>query len=918
MGGLTACTKIIYDLKTVLIYAFLLFCPLWLTAQVPSKPEPKRNSPTTAPKSQLQEQAPKDSLPQPAFSPQLSPNDSLSANDTLRQKIRISPDSLSTKVEYYARDSIINDLLERKTYLYGNARVQYEDILLEADYIELDWNQQELHAHGLPDSSGLLQGRPRFSDGSQEFQAKELRYNFSSRKGFIIDGRSTYEDLYLHTRQAKFISDIDTAGHDLIYGQSAIFTTCNAEHPHYGIRSTKQKIITDKIVIVGPSNLELLDVPSPLWLPFGFFPLSKKRSTGLIFPRDYNYDPNFGFGFQNVGWYFPVGDRLGLQLTTDLYFKGSFRLRVVGDYAKRYKYRGQFRLEYANLLSENALAQVGRRQTFLIQIDHKQDQRAHPSRNIGGSINIQTGNALQLNYNDANSQLTNTLRSNFSWRESFPGKPYSLSLNFNHSQNTQTQKITINFPTFNFQTLNLYPFKRKEAVGSKKWYEDIVLTYSTEAKATLSTIDTLLFSPEIKDDIRYGARHNASMSSSFKLFKYLNLNPSVNYKEYWYFDHLQRSFDPDTSFIYKYEIDSETGDTLQATITDTLYGQILTDTLRQFSAVRQFDVRATLNTKLFGTVLFRKGPLRGLRHIMTPSISLVYEPDYTRPGWGYFQALPVDSRKPDSLIYFNRFQGALYGTPSTSSQGLRIDYSLRNIFEAKLFSPRDSGTHNIALLRRFDLKGSYSLAAEEFKFSQLTLDGTTNLLWGLSTVNFNFRFDPYETNEDGQRINTFVWDKRRKPLRFVSGNLNLTFARVSLDRLRKLINEKQNKPQKETSTNELLDFFSGLSLSYNLRWTFLPDTAYINTHSIDLRGSLPLSELWRVQIGSFGYDFHRKRITYPSFTISRDLHCWEMGLSWYPTNDAYTFYLRVDTGTPLDFINIPYNKGTQSTFTGFR
>ena len=895
-----------------------MLCPLLLQAQL--RPNPTDTLSIT---DSLLGLSPNDTLPEADSLLGLSPNDTLpeadsllrlSPNDTLLQQLRISPDSLSTRVTYTAFDSIFTDLPERKTYLFGQARVQYEEMTLEADYIMLDWNKQELYARGLPDSTGQISGKPHFSDGSQDFQASEMRYNFNTRKGIIIDARTTYEDLYLQTRKAKFFSEVDTSGSSLLYGQSAIFTTCNAEHPHYGIRSTKQKIITEKIAIVGPSNLEILDVPTPLWLPFGFFPLKKGRSTGLIFPRDFNFDQRYGFGLNNVGWYFPLNDYLGLQLTGDLYFKGSFRLRTIGNYAKRYKYKGNFRLEYANLVQENALAQTGRKQTFEIYLSHQQDSRAHPSRNIGGNIHIQTGNALKLNYNDPYSQLTNTLSSNFSWRESFPDKPYSMSLTFSHSQNTQTQEVKINFPTFNFQATNLRPFKRSQAVGKRKWYEDITLSYASEAKASLNTIDSLLFEKETLNDLQYGAKHNVNISSSFKILKYLNFNPRATYNEFWYFDQLHKTFDPDTVFVFDYEIDKETGDTLSVTPKDTLYGTVITDTLRDFRAVRQFNLSASLSTKLFGTMLFKRGPLRGLRHVMTPSVSLSYRPDYTGPNWGYFDYVQVDSRNPDSLVIYNKFANGIYGSAPQTGGGLSLNYKLDNVFEAKLFSKRDSSTRNIFLLKRFTISGSYQLGKPELPFSQVTANGNTSLFKGLGRMEFRFTFDPYE-EEDGQRINTFVWDNRRKPLRFVKGEVRFATSGINFKKLQTtFFPNSQNEQQ-----SELAAFFSQLALNYNLVWNIRPDTTFISIHSLNLQGSIPLSQLWKLQITSIGYDFAKEKITYPSFSISRDLHCWEMGLSWYPANDSYTFYLRVDTGSPLDFIKIPYQKGiAQGGFSGFQ
>ncbi|MCB0640605.1 MAG: LPS-assembly protein LptD, partial [Phaeodactylibacter sp.] len=336
------------------------------------------------------------------------------------QQIKISKDSLDAEIDYSAQDSMIYDLKNQKIYLYGNAEVNYTSINLKADFIEFDWTTNTVTARGRQDASGALVGRPQFADGDQQFTAKEMRYNFKTRKGVILHASTIQNNLYVIGERAKFISadPADTTQNDIIYNSDAIFTTCDHPEPHFGIHSNKQKVVPNKLVIVGPSNVEIMGVPTPLWLPFGFFPISTGKSTGLLFPRDFEYSDNWGFGLRNVGWYFPLGDQMDLQLTSDIYLKGTFRLRAVSSYARRYKYRGNVRLEYHSLRNENSNVEYVRDQAWIINMTHNQDAKAHPSRNIGGNINIQTDNAQSRSYNDANSVLNSTLGSNFSYRES--------------------------------------------------------------------------------------------------------------------------------------------------------------------------------------------------------------------------------------------------------------------------------------------------------------------------------------------------------------------------------------------------------------------------------------------------------------------------------------------------------------------
>lgn len=859
----------------------------------------------------------------------------LSGQDTIPESpvrpggdaVRISPDAPDEPVDYGARDSMVLNLGDKKLYLYGNSTVKMTGISLTSGISEFDWSNNLVRAAAVQDANGRFIEEAQFTDGTNEFKSREMRYNYKTNKGTILQASTIQNNLYLIGEKAKiFAAGGDTTKSNIVYSQNAIFTTCDHPEPHFGVRSRRQKIVPDKLAVIGPSNLEVMNIPTPLWLPFGFFPLKSGKQTGLLFPRNYENSSTWGFGLRNIGWYFPLSDHLNLQVTGDIYLKGSYRLRTVGNYAKRYKYKGGFTIEYGNLRTEDARAAPFRTETFGLQFTHNQDSKAHPSRTIGGTVNLQTNNAQSINYNDPTAVLNTTLRSNFTYAERFPGKPYNLSVGFVHTQNTQSRRMTINFPTVNFQTQTLYPFKRKGAPTDQRWYERIALTYRGEAKAELQTTDTTLFNPETLDLIQYGARHKVTANTSIKFLKYFNINPSANYDEVWFLETAEKFFDPTT--IIRYDTVLVDGEP-QIIPIDTTFGTVADSVVFGFKPLRKFNTGLSMDTKLFGTLLFKRGPLRGIRHTMTPSVGFNFTPDYTSPGWGYFKSVQQDNRFPDELLEYSIFTEGLYASdrPSTAGRQMSLTYGLSNFFEAKFFSKRDSTTKNVRLIRRFDLNGSYNFAADSLHFSPLALSANTALFKDVVSVLFNASWDPYEINAKGQRINQFVWNTRGKPLRFVDARVSISTA-LTVKTIRSWFDKDAAKDRPDikamsrpTQPEGFWDLFDGFNIRYNMviqgRGLLEKDTFFIATHTVTFNGRIPITPNWDVSVGSMGYDFARKALTYPSVSIARDLHCWEMGFSWQPTRSTYAFFLRVDPGSIFDFINIPYQKGNQDTiFSG--
>lgn len=854
--------------------------------------------------------------------------------------VRLSKDSLDEEVKYSAVDSMILDNELHKIFLYGEAMVEYTNISLKAAYIELDWESSEVYAESRPDSVGQAAGIPEFTQADQVFNAMRMRYNFKSGKGIVYEGTTQQNDVIVHMARSKFISadKKDTTSNDILYSQDALFTTCTAEHPHFGIRSQKQKVIPDKLVVVGPSQLEIMDVPTPLWLPFGFFPINREtRTTGLLFPRDYEYSNQWGFGLRDVGWFFPMGEHFNLALRSDIYMRGTWGINASSEYRKRYKYGGNVRLGYDSRKVEDLqTALFNRTNSVSLSWSHRQESGAHPSARFGGSINIQTNNYQSRVYNDAANVLNSQLNSNMSYDKNWPGKPYSFSASFNHTQNRQTRAMTINFPDFRFLTQSLYPFKQKNRAGQEKWYETIVLRYSGEARNQFTATDTAFFTQKTLDDARFGARHNVSASTSFKILKYFNLNPNVNYREVWQWRTIDKNFDP-TPKVTADTVYSADGSKYQITYDTTAYGMQIVDTLSGFRAYREFSTALSLNTRLFGTLNFGKGFLRSIRHELRPSISLVYSPDYLNPNLGYYDEVQRDSRNLALYDRYSVFEGGIYGNPPSSGEQMALSYSFNNIFQAKVQGKQDSVARKMKLIDNLVIGGNYNFAADSLKFSPVSMSTTGRFFKGVTTMGFFALLDPYVLDDSGRRINRTLWEDRRKLLRLENAsmrfNTELTVGKIRalfqgkepevVEDVRQKLSDNLNNPnyvagnqapaeEDKRGEEDLLSLFENFGISHNIDFTWRPDASgvvrmSVGSNSLNCRGNIQLTKKWAITVGNFGYDFKNKGLSYPSFGFARDLHCWMMDFSWQPQRGTYSFNIRVKPGT-LDFIKVPYQR----------
>lgn len=872
---------------------------------------------------------------------------SLPLSDSLNYTVKYSSDSLTAPVNAGAQDSMVYDIKNRKIYLYGGAEVTYTTIKLNADYIIFDYESSIVTASGLPDSTGKMAGIPKFADGEQNFTADSMRYNFKTRKGIVYDVTTEESGVVIHGATSKFISqqpapgDTTSKTQNIIYSRGAIFTTCTADEPHFGIRSQKQKIVADKVAVVGPSNLEIMGVPTPLWLPFGFFPLSKGRRTGLMFPRDYEYSPQWGFGLRDIGWYFPLGQNFNLTLTSNVYLKGRYGLSANSQYRKRYKYSGNLQISFEQFRSEDQEGNVSRPRSFLFTWSHRQDPTAHPSNNFGGTINFQTNNHRQRTFNDARNVLQNQTNSNFGFTKNWQDKPISFSATFNHSQNNIDSTITISFPNLQFQTQTLYPFKQKERVGAEKWYETITFRYTAEARNTsrVKENDSLDFVRQLLDNADYGIQQTATSGTSFKLFKYFNLNPNVDYREVTYFNSIEKEFINNPQINYD-TIFSPDSTTFTRVAQDTLtFGEVRDIRQPGFRSWRAFSASLSLNTQLFGTVQFRRGFVRGLRHVAKIATGLSYSPNYLSDRLQYFRFVQSDFRFPDSTDWtrYSVFEQGIYGTPPAQGRQMAVNYSINNIFEAKVRARRDTVDRKIKLFDNLYVNGSYNLSADSLQWSQVGISGTTRLFKDITTFGFLIQMDPYIVENDGRgnflRVNKTALREQGRLLRLDNANLRFNTV-MTVGKLRELftgtepevVEDLRNRPQQQQRVQQEEDFISvfenfGINHNFVLGWNTDSrtgrDTFQVSVNSINVQGNIQLSKNWRISIGNFGYDFVRKDFSYPSVGFTRDLHCWEMGMNWQPTRGTYSFYIQVKPGT-FDFLRLPYERNNADAIRAFQ
>ena len=766
-----------------------------------------------------------------------------------------SEDPILDKIISYAEDSIDYDLENNKVTLYHNAKINYEDIELKAAYIEIDSEKNTVFAKSLKDSSGVSYGFPLFSENNNSFTSKEITYNFKTKKGIIKEVVTQEGESYIHGKKVKKNES------DVLYTYNGRYTTCNLEHPHFSIRSRKIKTIPNKKIITGPAVLEFAGVPTPIALPFGFFPNQKKQSSGIIFPT-YGESQLLGFFLKNGGYYFAINDRMDFSLTGDIHSKGSWNVKANSNYRKRYKYNGNLNISYASIKSGSKLIQTQRdKRDFFIKWRHNQDPKASKNSRFSANVNAGSSSFHQNNsYND-NDYLSNTYQSSASYSKNFSNS--QLSVNLRHNQNTLNNSVTLNLPELNYSINRIYPLKFLNKSEKKKWFDKISFNYSLNARNQVSTIDSLLFTSNTLSKLQNGARHTIPVSTSFKALKHITISPRFNYTERWYFNKLERSF---------YE------------------NELITDTVSGFNRVYNYNTSVSINTKLYGLLNFNKGKVKAIRHVVSPVLSFNYNPDFSNSKYGFYQDVTSDSL--GNTTNYSVYQNGIYGNATNSEQG-NIGLSISNMLEMKVRTKNDTvnSTKKIKILESFDIRSSYNIFADSLNLSMISISGRTKLFDKVN-LRFTSNYDPYILDENENRVNKLYVNESSLPSRFINSTATLGFSFAG------------GEKNEETFDNwlEYVDFDVPWKLSVNYTLNYNKFNA-INAldQSLNFSGDVNLTPKWKIGFNS-GYDFINKDLTYTSLNFYRDLHCWEMRFNWIPfgNHQSYNFSIRVKASVLQD------------------
>jgi lipopolysaccharide assembly outer membrane protein LptD (OstA) len=783
---------------------------------------------------------------------------------------------IESEVLYHSRDSFKISIAEQKVYLYGEAKVNYQNIELTADYIVFDMTNNIVMATSLSDTMGKPTGKPVFTQGTETFQSDTLRYNFETQKGVIKYVFTQQGEGYLHSKQTKRLAD----GH--IHIKDGKYTTCDAEHPHFYIGLTKAIAIPEKKIISGPAYLVLEDVPLPLVLPFGFFPNTKERSSGLIIPT-YGYEQRRGLYLRNGGWYFAINDYFDLSLMGDVYSHGTWGISASSKYVKRYKYTGNFSGQYYKNVIENETPVATKSTDYSLRWSHTQSPKANPSRSFSASVNVSSSSYDKNHSYGYTDYVTNTKSSSITFSKKWTGTPFNLAASLNHSQNSLNNSVNMNLPKVSFNMSRIYPLRFGKSSGKFKWYENIQLSYSANFENRISAIDSTLFTEKTLHNMKNGFTHSIPITmANLKLFNLLNINPSLNYKGVLYGSHIEKSV-PDTAFFYH---GGKSG-----LVVDTVRG------LNYAQAVIP-SISFSVNPKLYGMIQSanEESYFMALRHVMTPSISFGFTPDVSRLTPEYYRKVkyPTSVQITPEEYEYSIFEGYIYGTPVESGKSGSVSLGLNNNLEAKVRPKNDTtGTpKKIKLIENLNFAASYNPFVEDKRWSNISMTGSTRLLQNMVNLRINSTFSPYALDSMGKESNLYLLKESKKLARLTRAGIDISMSLRS-----KAGGEKQEGKEvpasrapdmlRDTEDKDYGDYvdFSvpwNLSVAYNWSYSkpgFAASKSIIST--IRLSGDISLTKKWKIG-GNTGYDFEEKKITVTNLNIHRDLHCWEMRFAIVP------------------------------------
>ena len=860
-------------------------------------------------------------------------DDSIRADSMMRAR----SNGIDAPVKYSAEDSLVYDAESGTAYLYGNSKVDYENMKLTSDKVHMNLDKSTVRATGTVDSTaeGGIKGKPVFTMGKDEYKSDTMAFNFKSKKGLIKGVYTEQQDGFLSGEVGKR----DSTGS--IYLQHGRYTTCDKPHPDFYIALSRAKVRPGKDVVFGPAYLVVADVPLPLAIPYGFFPFSKKYSSGFIMPS-YGDESDRGFYLRDGGYYFAISDKWDLKLLGEIYTKGSWGVSAASNYRKRYRYSGSFLFSYQDSKTgDKGLPDFAEQESFKIQWNHRQDPKANPYSSLAASVNFATSSYERNNLNSMYNPQTltqSTRTSSVSWSTGFSSIGLSLSATTNLAQNMRDSSIQITLPDLNISLSRFYPFKRKHLVGKERWYEKISMSYTGQLANSISTKEDKLLHSNLIKDWKNAFQHTIPVQANFTLFNYINVTPSFNFTDRMYSKKVTRGWD------------------------NTLQKEVVRDTTYGFHNVYNWSMSVGASTKLYGFwVPNRKlfgDKIQAIRHVITPQVTFSYAPNFAARRYGYYDSYQyTDASGNVKLIEYSPYQDELYSVPGKYKTEM-ISWNVSNNIEMKIKSDKDTtGYKKISIIDELGASMSYNAAADYHRWSDLSM--RLRLKWWKNytfSLNAQFATYAYELDANGKPYvgNHTEWGYGRLP-RFQGMSQNFSFT-LNPEKLKKWFGRKDDKdddkvsvdsdgPDTNIESNMDDDLEKGKYaakkkrgniaetdddgyMSFNMPWsltigygiTMRENTAgrfntktmrypYKFTQTLNFSGNIRISDGWNINFSS-GYDFENHAMSMTTASLSRDLHCFNMSASVVlAPYTSYNFTFRCNAATLTDALKYDKRSG---------
>lgn len=828
--------------------------------------------------------------------------DSTAIDTTAADSAKRKP-GIDAPVDYECTDSLVYDAETRLVHLYGKAQVKYMDMTLNAAKITMNMDSSMVRASGERDTAGILQDKPVYSQGSDNYHSELMAFNFKTKKGYITNVETTQGDGFMQSQHSKRAAD------GTLYLEHAKYTTCDAKHPHFYLALSRAKVRPGKESVFGPAYLVVADVPLPLAVPYGFFPFNKKYSSGFIMPS-YGDETSRGFYLRDGGYYFAINDYMDFKALGEIYTKGSWGLSAETNYRKRYRYNGNFYISFLRTVDgEKNMPDYAVTKSLKVQWTHSKDAKASPNTTFSARVNFASENYERSNLESMYNPLAytqSTRASSVSFSHTFPSIGLNIAGSTNLTQSLRDSSVSMTLPDLSISLNRFYPFRRKHQAGKERWYEKISMSYTGSLSNSINTKEDKLFKSNLVKDWRNGMQHRIPIDATFQVFKYINISPQFSLRDIMYTNRVMRSWD----------------ETTQKEVADTTYG---------FYNLYDWSLGVSANTTLYGFYKpWRKlfgDKIIAVRHVFKPSVSFSYAPDFTSSHYGYQRTyVKTDANGEVSTVTYSPYSGGIYSYPSGTKQGM-ITMSVSNNVEMKVKSDRDTtGERKISIIDELYGALSYNMAAETRPWSNLNtrirLKLTKNYTFSMAAV---FATYAYAFDKNGRVVTSdrTEWSYGRfGRFQGMSQNLSYTFNNETLSKLFSRQSDRSTANNDETDTDtdtdaedanidpDLRNAKKGGKqkkqkakvdedgyLRFSLPWSFTVSYGismaedrskqinvrrmrypYSFTQTMNFSGYLRIAEGWNISFTS-GYDFNYHELSMTTASVSRDLHCFEMSCS---------------------------------------